>query len=90
MIDRIITTGEGRNWKIKKRSQMMSPNEKDIRLYANHLALTIRRRGTRLELRERYADNGWQSKRLIGVYRSWRALEQAIDDYGEQVIARDE
>jgi hypothetical protein len=50
--------------------------------------IAVRRRGTRLELRERYDDNGWQSKRLVGVYRSWRAVDKAIEDYGEQVIGR--
>jgi hypothetical protein len=58
----------------------MLTNEKAIRAYANHLALIIHRRGMRLELHERYDDDG-QSKRLIGVYRSWRAVEQAIKDY---------
>jgi hypothetical protein len=54
-----------------------------IRLYANHLALTVRRRGSLLELFERYGE-----KRKIGTYRSWRAVERAIEQYGEAELKR--
>jgi hypothetical protein len=59
--------------------------EKRIRLYANHLALTVRRCGKLLELRERYGDNGY-SKAKIGTYRSWKAVERAIVRYGDQQL----
>jgi hypothetical protein len=57
--------------------------EKRIRLYANHLALTVRRRGETLELWERY-----DRKAKIGSYRSWPAVERAIVRYGDQELER--
>jgi hypothetical protein len=52
--------------------------EKRVRLYANHLALTVRRRGAGLTLYERYGD-----KKKIGTFRSWSTVERAIEQYGE-------
>jgi hypothetical protein len=57
--------------------------EKRIRMYANHLALTVRRRGGTLELWERYEPGS-----KIGTYRSWAAVERAIGRYGDEAVKR--
>jgi hypothetical protein len=51
-------------------------SERGIRLYANHLALTVRRRGSMLDLFERYGE-----RTKIGTYRSWLAVRLAIEKY---------
>ena len=48
-------------------------SEKHIRMYANHLALTTRKRGRVIGLFWRYGD-----RRKIGEYRSWGAVERAL------------
>jgi hypothetical protein len=50
--------------------------EHKVRLYANHLALTVRRRGSALDLFERY---GKRTK--IGTYWSWLAVRRAFEKY---------
>jgi hypothetical protein len=50
---------------------MMS--EKSVRTYANHLALSVHRRGRVLALHWRYGD-----RRKIGAYRTWHAVERAL------------
>jgi hypothetical protein len=57
--------------------------ERSIRLYANYLALTSRRRGSVLDLLERYGE-----RTKIGTYRSWKAVERGIEQYGEAELAR--
>jgi hypothetical protein len=60
-----------------------------IRQQAWHLALKVRRVGTALVLEERYADAGYRSRRkpadfykqIIGVYRTWRAVDRALTRY---------
>jgi len=47
--------------------------EKFVRTYANHLALTVRRRGRVLALHRRYGD-----RRKLGEYRTWHAVERAL------------
>jgi hypothetical protein len=59
--------------------------EQKVRRYALHLALLVRRRGDVLTLRERYDFNG-QAKRKLGEYRSFRAVERAIERYGDKVL----
>jgi hypothetical protein len=53
--------------------------ERDIRNYALHLALMVRRRSSVLALYERY-----DPKRKIGEYRTWAAVERAIAQYGRE------
>jgi hypothetical protein len=57
-------------------------NEQRVRRYASHLAFTIRRRGTRLELREtNYFDlPGKQHMRVLGTFRSFAAIERWLED----------
>jgi hypothetical protein len=55
--------------------------ERSVRLYANHLALTVRRRGSVLDLFEK-------KRKIGGPFRSWRALERAIEKYGEAELRR--
>jgi hypothetical protein len=50
--------------------------EKHVRDFANHLALTVQRRGTDLVLREKY-----KSKRVLGSFRSFTAVERWLDQY---------
>ena len=64
--------------------------EKRIRLYANHMGLTVRRRGEKLELWER-SDLGFSGHRdrfglkaKIGSCRSWPAVERGIERYGDK------
>lgn len=54
-------------------------NERPIRDYALHLALIVRKQGDALALFERY-----DKKRKIGTFRSWSAVERAIDGYGDK------
>jgi hypothetical protein len=61
----------------------MYRTERAIRNYALHLALMVRRRGSMLALYERY-DSGRQEKRKIGEYRTWAAVERAIQRYGDE------
>jgi hypothetical protein len=51
-------------------------DEKFVRLYANHLALTIRRRGKVLTLWKRYIP-----KQKLGEYRSFAAVERALRQF---------
>jgi hypothetical protein len=53
--------------------------ERAIRNYALHLALMVRRRGSVLALYERY-----DPKRKIGEYRTWAAVERAVQQYGDE------
>ena len=52
-------------WEAKK--------EKFTRRYANHLALTTRKRGNVISLYWRYGDH-----RKIGEYRTWSAVHRAL------------
>jgi hypothetical protein len=61
-------------------------NERMVRADANHLALTVRNDGGRLTLRERYGPP-LASRRVIGVFRSWFAVERAVVRYGDGEIA---
>ncbi len=51
------------------------------RQYALHLALIVRRRGNVLTLYERYGDRA-----KIGAFRTWSAVERAIDLYGDAFL----
>jgi hypothetical protein len=57
-------------------------NEKQVRLYANHLALTVRRRGSGLTLSERYG-----VKKKIGEFCSIAAVKRALDRYIDRALA---
>jgi hypothetical protein len=59
-------------------------DEKRIRLYANHLGLTVRCRGESLELWERGGGLYGDRKAKIGTYRSWPAVERAVGRYGDK------
>lgn len=59
-------------------AQAMDRTERDIRNYANHLALTVPGRGSVLALYERYDE-----RRKIGEYRTLAAVKRAIVQYGE-------
>ena len=48
------------------------PTQYGTRMDALHLGLTVRRQGNKLVLRERY-----NTKRKIGAFRSWAAVERA-------------
>jgi hypothetical protein len=50
--------------------------EKHVRALANHLALTVQRRGTDLVLSEKY-----KSKRVLGSFRSFTAVARWLDQY---------
>ena len=62
----------------KRRSDERLP-EKDVRNYALHMALLVRRRGSRLTLSERYPP-----KRKIGSFRSFAEVARAIVRYGDE------
>jgi hypothetical protein len=70
-----------------ERRTFMRSKEYKTRQYALHLALIVRRRGSQLDLSERYGPPHGE-KRKIGTYRSWRAVERAIDDYGLKELRR--
>ena len=53
--------------------------ERFVRNYALHLALIVRRRGDKLVLFERYSP-----RRKLGSYRSWHAVEKAVERYGDE------
>jgi hypothetical protein len=55
--------------------------EQRVRLYANHLGLTVRGGNGAFKLVERYG-----KKREIGTYRSVDTLERGIERYGERVL----
>jgi hypothetical protein len=67
-----------------------------IRQHALHLALCVRRTGDKLVLRERYADGGYRPRRrpadyykqIIGTYRTWRAVDRALDRYMDAELKR--
>lgn len=59
------------------------PREKSIRELARHVALAVRRRGTALALFERYGE-----RETIGTFRTWAALEAAIDQYMDDQLAK--
>jgi hypothetical protein len=50
--------------------------ELKIRNLALHLALCVRRDGSRLVLRKRYGD-----RQKIGAYRTWEAVNRALEKY---------
>ena len=54
--------------------------ERRIRLYANHLALTVRCHNGEFKLSERYGE-----KRKIGTYRSLGTLERGIVRHNERM-----
>jgi len=55
--------------------------ERRVRLYSNHLGLTVRGGNGAFKLVERYG-----KKREIGTYRSVDTLERGIERYGERVL----
>jgi hypothetical protein len=61
---------------------MTTKKEKEIRNYALYLALLVRRRGDVLTLSERYPP-----KRKIGQYRSWAAVDRAIERHNDDLLA---
>ena len=61
----------GRQHRLPRRGE--PTYEKRVRLYANHLALTVRRRGNVFTLSARYG-----AKRNIGEFRSYAAIERAL------------
>jgi hypothetical protein len=62
----------------------MTNTERGVRNYALHLAMQVRRRGRQLWLEERYGDN----RQKFGPFRSWRAVERAIGEYGDAELKR--
>jgi predicted RNA polymerase sigma factor len=54
-----------------------------IRELARHVALAVRRRGTTLTLYERYGE-----RTKIGTFRTWAALERAINQYMDDQLAK--
>ena len=62
---------------------MTRPTERAVRNYALHLALLVRRRGSRLVLSERYGQ-----KRQLGAFRTWRAVHRALEQWSDQELAR--
>jgi hypothetical protein len=61
--------------------RMAMANERKVPAYANHLALTVRKDGNALLLSERYG-----KKRKIGTFRSWAAVERAIERHGDNCL----
>jgi hypothetical protein len=53
----------------------------EIRQWALHFALLVRRRGRRFVLSERY-----EPKRCVGSFRSWCEVERAIERYGDEEL----
>jgi hypothetical protein len=64
------------------------PTERNIRDYALHLALIVRRRGKLLTLSERYDDVQDYAKRKLGTYRSWAAVLRAIQRYHDNELRK--
>ena len=60
----------------------MSKQERAVRDDAAHLAMTVRRRGNKLTLWERYDE-----KRRLGTYRSFKAVERGITEHGAEWLA---
>ena len=56
----------------------MTGRERDVRDYAAHMALQLRKRGSVLTLQEKNSP-----RRKLGKYRSWIAVERAIEKYGD-------
>ena len=56
----------------------MTGRERDVRDYAAHMALLLRKRGSVLTLQEKNSP-----RRKLGKYRSWIAVERAIEKYGD-------
>lgn len=68
----------------------MYRTERAIRNFALHLALMVRRRGRMLALYERYEGQRLSgTKRKIGEYRTWPAVERAIVRYGREWLRED-
>jgi hypothetical protein len=55
--------------------------EKKVRMYANHLALTVRSGNGAFKLVERY-----NKKRVIGTYRSLGSLKRGIDRFRDWAL----
>jgi hypothetical protein len=53
--------------------EIVTTREQYIRLYANHLGLTTRKRGRVIGLFWRYGD-----RRKIGEYKTWSAVKRAL------------
>ena len=64
----------------------MDMTEQQIREYALHLGLLVRRRGNMLELSERGV--GRRIKAKVGTYRSWHAVKLAIEQYGAEQLRK--
>ena len=62
-----------------------NPTAYGTRKYADHLGLIVRRQGNKLVLHERS-----RAKKKIGEYRSWSAVERAIQQYGDYLVSLDE
>jgi hypothetical protein len=60
---------------------IMTPRERAVRDYAGHMAMTVRRRGNKLTLWEGYGE-----KRMLGTYRSFKAVERAITKYSAKEL----
>ena len=48
-------------------------SERDVRKHAQRMALTVRRYGERVVVRERYGE-----RKIIGSFRSWLSIKRAI------------
>ena len=59
----------------------MTAREKEVRQYASHLALTIRKRGHILVLSERYGQT-----QKIGKFRSFAPAERSIQRYADRTF----
>jgi hypothetical protein len=55
--------------------------EKHVRAFANHLTLTVQRRGRDVVLREKY-------KRVVGTFRSFTAVERWLDQYLDRKLRK--
>jgi hypothetical protein len=61
----------------------MAESEKSVLMYADHLPFTVRKRGKLIMLTRRYGD-----KVRLGPFRSWAAVERALDKYLADARAR--
>lgn len=60
---------------------MVGNTERNIRDYALHLALIVRRQGEKLALFERYGERA-----KIGTFRTWPAVKRALDRHCERAL----
>jgi hypothetical protein len=57
-------------------------SEREVRKYALHMALTVRRYGERVVLRERYDE-----RKIVGSFRSWLSVKRATTRHARTMEA---